>query len=801
MRLLVHHRVSSLVLVATLGLATGLGTALWSVLDTVLLRPLPYPEPDRLVAVHEAERGGRSDIRVADGNFPDLVAQPRTLASVAAYGAFETLITSGEATLRTTLGAATRAFFPALGAGAALGRLPAPEEHGAGAPAVTVLSDAFWRSAFGADPGVLGRRLGILGEEATIVGVLPPGFEFPRGTAVWVDLERFLVPSRTAHNLAVIARLAPGATLVQAQSELSVVARRLGAAHPADLGSAFDFAVRPLHEDLAGGARKSLFLLLGVVAAVLLIACGNVAGILFAWTLGRGRELAIRRSIGAGRRHLAAQLLAEGAVLGAIGSLLGLALAASSLGLLNSVVPPEFLHSGPIVLDGRLFAFALVLGQASGLLATLLPAWWIARHEPSLELRGAVSKGERRGRWGVGAALVVPQYAFSLAALAAAGLLLASLGNLLRVDPGFRTRGVVTVEVALPTAPPARYAEPAALLAFYAELTGRAAALDGVEAVTLAHALPLSGWNVNGVALREGQPMPGPDSIEAYPDYRVVGRGYFRTLGIPLHSGRDFGPEDGANSPPVAIVDRELARQLWGEGDPLGRRLVLPGLDFDREQAARPLTVVGVAPEVRHRGLGEAPRAAVYVPYQQHLTRAGSLHLVAAVRGRAERLVEPLRGLVVAQDPGLPPARARTMEGWVRESTVEPRFRTALLAGFAGLALVLAALGVYGVMSQAVARRRREMAIRLAVGARRWDVQRLILADGLRFAAAGQLLGTLLALSTLGFLRGMLYGVHPNDPAVLALVSAVLAGVVLATSYLPALRAGFVEPVEMLKAD
>lgn len=794
-RQLARNPWTSVALILTLGLGIGVNSAIFSVVDAVVLRPLPYADPEELVTVWEGNSKGRDDIRVADGNFFDLRARSQTLSGLAAYVSDTTLIQAGDASFRSPIGAVTRDFFPIFSVDAAYGRLPAPDEHGEGTPVVAVISHDFWQSAFGG-ADVLGQDLDVYGEVATVVGVLPASFDFPRGTDVWIDFERYIGRSRTAHNLLLLGRRLPTASLEAVRGEMDVLAEGLAAAHPAELGENFRIAVRTLHEDLIGDSRSTLTLLHWIVSLVLLIACGNIAGILTTRSIARTRELGIRQALGAGHSQLGFQLLIESVVLGVLGSIVGLLLARWSMSLLNVWVPQSLLHSGQITLDGRVVGFTLALGVLTGLLCGLVPAVWSLRRSlvDAVRAEPLIPGGGGRLRW-LGGGLVVAQYGFSLAALVVAGLLAKSLYTLIQVDPGFATSRLVTVEMTLPS----DYSQPTATVNFYRQVVDGVAALPGVEAVTLAYTLPLSDRRVNGVALREGDPMPTGGDAPFYPDYRVVGSDYFGVMGIRLLKGRDLEPLDGHESEPVVVVNQALSRQMWGDENPIGRRLRLPGLDFDETQAKRLLTVVGVADDVREASFAQAPRPAVYVPWAQHLTRAETLNVVAAVTSRAAALVDPIRRRIQTMDAGIALGPAQTMEERIRQSVSAPRFRAGLLGIFAGLALVLASLGVYGVVSYTLACRQRELAIRFAVGASLRDIQALMLKGGLRLIFLGQLLGTVAVWLLARLLQGLLFEVEATDTRVLLAASIPLALMVFSTCYLLVRQASRRNPVGMLQ--
>lgn len=784
---------TTFVLVATLGLGLGANAVVFGLADAVLLRNLPFPEPDRLVALHESQRGSAEVAAVADGNFADLHAQASSLRGVAAHLCGPMLVGVANAMHRVPTCGITADFFPVLGIAPALGRVSSSELSGDGPASEAVISFGFWQALFGADPRVLDRTLVVLGQPVPIVGVMPKGFAFPAGTDVWVRYEAALGTSRTAHNLQVVARLAPGVTLPAARAQLAAVGRQLAEIHGAEIGEAFELRANSLHAELSGDHAEALVLLACTVALVLLIAGGNVAALLLVRNLGALGELAIRQALGASRARLGLELLVESLVLGLAGALVSLALAGGVFALLAPLVPAEVLVAGPPVVDLRLALFALLLGGGTGALCGL-PALQLTRRNPRQAFQGAPIVGDAVcGSRRLIGAFVVFQYGLSLVALGTAGLFVKSLNELLRTDPGFRTRGLLLAEAEVPLEPPSRYADAAALVAYREALRREIASLPGVEQVSLARPLPLVQPQSNGLALREGESETAGEQV--WPDYRIVGPEHFAALQLPIVLGREFTASDTSTSEPVAVVNQLLARRLWGDANPLDRRLTLPGLEATR----RLLRVVGVVGDARFRALELEPRPAVYVPWPQHLAQAGDLGVIVVASGDPARLTQAIRERIRALDPHLPPGRVRPIDEVLRASHAERRLRTDLLGAFAGLALVLAVIGVYGVMSYSLFRRRRELALRSALGARPGELRAMVVRDGLRFVLAGQLLGVLLWPLNLRLLQGALFGVRSTDPGVLAAVSLGLALIVLGTCYAAARRVSLSSPGALLK--
>lgn len=795
----------AIVMLCTMALGVGLNSAMFSIVNAVMLRPLPYQDPDRLVGIWEAQRGGSRSIHFAGPNYEDLQDRAGLFEAVAQYRGGQAVVGGGASPVRAQAYLVSREFFRVMGATAEIGRLFSPEETTEGAAPAAILGHGLWQSSFGGSEAVLGKTVTVFGRQAQIVGVMPAGFEYPKGAAVYLPAE--LVPlgrSRTAHNSTVIGRLKQGVDLKAAQAEASALAASIAEAHP-EVTQAFDIQVNGLHDQLVGDRRSTLILLLSIVGVVLLIACANMASLLLSQAGKRVKEVAIRRALGAGAGRLARQLLTESVVLGFMGAAAGLLLCAFSLSLLNAIVPAGYLHSGPIVLDWRVAFFTIALGILCGIVFGLAPAWLTTRAEPNQALRGdgsaPVAGSGRRRR--LGGLVIVPQYAFSLAALIVAGLIVKSLLQLGSVQPGFETAGIVTARISLPSNSPSPYAEPAAVASYYRVLLERVRSHPGVLNASVDLAPPLTDdYRINGGAISEGMSSTAEnaDWRRFNPDWRVVGPDYFGTLQIPLLQGREFEERDNEGALPVAIVNQSLARRMWGEESPIGKKLMLSSLDRSRERSERWLTVVGLVPDIHERALDRPGRSAVYAPYPQHLERATGLDLVVSVRGRADDFVAPIRRYVRERDANVPPGEVRTLDAWALDTMSQPRFRAGLLSGFGVLAVLLAVLGVYGVMSHAVTLRRGEIAVRMALGARKSDILKLLASEGFRFVIVGQIVGTVAALLFSDLVEGMLFQVSATDASVFWIVSPLLAVAVLATCLIPARRAGRVQPMEVIRS-
>ncbi len=780
-------------MVLTLALGIGVNSAIYSIVNTILLKPLPFPNAERLAYLSETTVGGRSDVAFAYPNLVDLEEQNQSFEEIASYAGGSMAIGGGEAPLFAPAYYTTQNFFEVFGSAPMIGSTVAPDLEGSYA----TLSNSLWRTAFGSDPAVVGREITLNGATVPIIAVMPAGFAYPAGASLWVQTELRLGPSRTAHNLRAIGLLKNGVTIEQGDTEASQLARRIVELHSDEVEEDLDFSVQSLHTYLSGDFRSTLLLLEIVVGLVLLIACGNLASVLMARALTRSREMAIRRSVGATSTRLVAQLLTESTLVGLMGATVGLILAASSLGLVNKLVPAQYLHSGSVRLDSNVVLFTLALGTVTGILFGLAPAWKSTRFSPQEALRASGANPGMDRKKKVGGLLVIPQYAFSFAALVVAGLVVKSLVVLTAVDPGFDLDGLATFDLSLPTRAPSRYSERAAIASFHQDLLSQVSQIPGVSAATLDNAPPLKGaGRVNGAAWLEGNDS---DDWDIYPDWRVVGPDFFSTMGLQMERGRDIDRTDGAEALPVVVVNQTFVAQAWGADDPIGKRIRLSSLDNNSVEASRWLTVVGVVTDFHSRGLNSLPRAAIFAPVGQHMDRAGGVDLLIRLSTEPETILPAVRQIIRNIDPTLAVGRAQTLEAMTSESLAEPRFRAGLLTGFGVLALSLALLGVYGVMSHSVSGRKKEMAVRMALGARRETVVILLMKEALGFAIWGQLLGLLFSFYATKLLTGMLFEVKPLDPVVFGAVSLALAFTVFAATWIPARRAGNVGPAEVLK--
>jgi predicted permease len=784
----------------TLALGIGANTAIFSVVNGLLLKPLPYPDPGRLVFILESNPAlGFPRQGAAPPNFDDWRRQSRVFAGMTALSERRFNLTGGESAETVQGARVTPEFFRVLGIRPALGRGFLPEEGGPDGARIAVLSDGLWRRRFGADPGILGRQVLIDEESVAVVGVLPPGFDLPSRSEVWMPLPwKYAPETRGGHFLQVVGRLKPGVTLDQARAEMTTLAARLARQYP-DSNTGWTTLLFPLHDILVEEVRPALLLLLGAVAFVLLIACANVANLLLARLGGREREIAVRTALGAGRLRLARQMVTESLVLFLAGGALGLLLAAWATWGLVALYGKDLPREQEIGLDGHVLLFTLGLSLATGLLFGLAPALAATRGS----LYGALKEGGRavaggaRGRR-LRHLLVLAEVAVSLVLLVGAGLLLESFARLRAVDPGFRPEGVLTAEIALPLK---KFPEDAQRIALTRELLDRLQAMPGVESADTVFPLPLTGYDYIRAFLVEGRPEP-PISKTPTVHVRTVTPGFFQTMGVRVLRGRVFTPQDAQDSVPVVLINKTLADRTWPGGNPIGQRITLAG-SVSRADWIWP-EVVGVVADIRHQTLDEEGGAEVYVPQLQDPV-GGTLSILLKSSGDPAQLAGALRETVRSVDGDLPVERVRTLESLVADSLAGSRFQTVLLGLFSGVALFLASLGVYGVVSDAVTQRTHEIGIRMALGARQAQVLRLVLRQGAGPVLAGAGIGlasTVLLLWKLSERIGVyLYRGRALDPAILVTVPLVLLAVALMASWMPAWRATQVEPSEALRAE
>jgi putative ABC transport system permease protein len=783
-------------------LGVGANTAIFSVVSAVLLRPLPFPQSERLVQVWHvppaASFHGMSRFAVSPANYLDWLNQSRGFEQMAIYGGSNFNLTN-QSQPETVMGAkVSSAFFSVLRVHPLLGRAFIPEEDQSGRDHVVLISQAFWQSHCGSNPNIVGQKI-ILDEQGyTVVGVMPAKFFFPAPDTewqpqVWTPLGWTAQDRATRgnHNYLVIGRLKPEITLQQAQAEMNTISRGLEQQYPAD-DKGWGAVVVPLRDQLVGEVRPALLVLLGAVAFVLLIACANLANLLLAKTLAKSREIAIRTALGASRIRVLRQVLSETILLALLGGTLGLLLAHIGIISIVSFMSAKLPRAAEIGLDGGVLGFTFAMSIVTGVLAGLAPAWRLAKSNVNDQLKqGSGRTGSDQGGNRTRSALVVAEIALSLTLLISAGLMVRSLWRLRNVDPGFDPHNLLTLTLDLP---PVKYAKLTQQLGFVNEVLRRVRGLPGVDSAGAIDALPLSGNGSTQPIAIEGRPLV---EMSEQPEVavRTITPGYIHATRVAMLKGRDLTEADAADKPAAILVSESLAERFWPNEDPIGKHLTMsffPGTSRE---------VVGVVGDVKQDGLNVAERiATLYVPFAQTPNHRG-LSLVVRTGSDRVNLVSAVTDAVHQVDREEPVVDVMTMDEVLSGSVAQPRFNMLLLAAFAGLALFLAAVGIYGVLSYAVKRRLQEIGIRMALGAAREDVLRMILGQGLRLAFMGVCIGLVASLGVTRFITSQLFEVKASDPLTLTGVSLLLVTVALAACYLPARRATKVEPTVALRYE
>jgi putative ABC transport system permease protein len=780
--------------VLTLALGIGANAAIFSLVNAVLLRPLPYRAPEQLVRVWERSPSGAERNVVSPGNYHDWRTRAKSFSTLAAHSwSFGVAMTEEGEPAMVMLMDATPSLFAMLGVGPALGRGLSEDDATTGDAAL--LSDKLWRARFGADRGVVGRRIVLNDRPHLVVGVMPPGFTFVDPTVeLWRAAPRGrLDPNeRRGHNWFVVGRLAPGVSLDGARAEMRTIAAALTREYPQFMAG-WGVNVVPLHADMVAAARPVLLVLLGGVGLILLIACANIANLLLARAVSREREIAVRGALGAMRGRLVRQLLTEGMVLAVVGGLLGLVVAAPLLRGLIAFAPGDIPLLDEVRVDRTVLGFAAAATILSTVLFALAPALRLASTDLQTMLRTSqgTASGLRHGR--LRNALLVSEVALSLVLLVGAGLLVRSAQHLSTVDYGYRADGLLAVFLDLPRA---RYDSTARHVAFYGQLLERIRGLPGVSGVTASSEVPAVGYNMTFSYAVEGHRAANPSGREDAQALHVVAAEYFHVLGIPVRRGRAFETRDNANAPPVTIVNEAFARRHWPGESELGRRFSLVG------PKGPWLEIVGVVGDTRMVSADAPPAPIFYIPHAQkqwHWLGWMTL-IVRAEPGRDPRSLAPaVRAAVAEQDRRLPIHRVATVHELYGESTARRRFATTLLTVFAALALLLGTIGMYGVLSYAVAQRRREIGIRIALGAGTSEVMGAVLRQALALTALGVVIGTGGALALTRLLGALLYEVSPTDPATYVAVAVLLTLVAALAAWMPAWRATRIDPLVVLR--
>jgi putative ABC transport system permease protein len=781
----------------TLALGIGANTAMFSVVDSVLLRPLPYKEADRLAIVWEKPPKGQRNSASA-ANFLDWRDQNRSFENLVALSSASFNISGKDLPERADGLRTSWDYFDMLGARPALGRGFAADDDRPGAPRVAVLSHGLWQRKFAGDPRVIGRFLRVDGEPCTIIGVMPPGFRFFGGPEMWMPLalDRAKI-TRDFHYLMPIARLKPGVSLSQARAEMDGIAKNIERAYPKSNKSWGAF-VEPLREAAVKDQRQGVLVLFGAVGFVLLIACVNVANLLLAKAAVRQRELAVRASLGAGRVRLVAQLLTESVLLAVAGGVLGLLLAVWLVKTLHALIPPALLAGfAEIAVDWRVLAFTFTLSIITGLLFGIFPAWRVTKfnlHDILKEGgRGSSASGHGRFR----SLLVVAEVALSLVLLVCAGLMIRSLLAMRNVNPGFRPDHVLTMRLSMADG---QYPGAARVRAFYREVLDRIGSIPGVRSASISMGLPLQGTGF-GMPFQVASHPRVPISEAPGAPYELASHDYFRTMGITLDKGRFFTERDNENGPPVAVVNETFVKQYLPREEPLGQRLLVEELVAGKTQLGPPIAweIVGVIRDAKFGGLNSDGVPEIYVPIMQSPWPGGKLALRTAIEPMS--VAQAVRAALAQLDRDMPVTSVKTMDQIVMDSMSQSRVQTWLIGAFAAVALVLAALGIYGVMSYSVARGTHDMGLRIALGAGAGDVLKLVLGKGMLLTAAGLLVGVAGAWALTRLLSSLLFKVKPTDPWTLVAVSLLLALVALVAAFIPARRATRIDPVTALRFE
>jgi putative ABC transport system permease protein len=818
LRMLAHSPGFTIVAVLTLALGIGANTAIFSIVNAVLLRPLAYKDSRSLVNIWgKFEKDGIPQNWISEPEYWDLLDHNESFSQIAAYalGGRANLTRADAQPVQVSTGNATAGVLPLLGIAPVLGRTFGADEDQPGHSHYALLSYALWQSQFGADPNIVTKSIQLDGETYSVVGVLPKQFSLGGKQDLWtpLGLDRVRPGGRGSHYLHVIARLKPGVDFAQGSASLTRFADDLRRAYPGNYGHGpeknFDMYMVPVKEQLVRKLRPALFVLLGAVAFVLLIACANVANLLLARASAREKELAIRVALGAGRARLVRQLLTESLILGLAGGFIGLALAYWGVDALRALAPANTPRMDEVQIDPLVLAFTFGISLLTGLFFGLAPAWHVARTDLRETLneagRGTSAAG---GTLHLRSWLVVSELALAVLLLVGAGLLIRSFSRLLDVSPGFQTQHLLTMELSLPEK---TYPDGAPVQKFYTQLMASMKTVPGIQAAGAVSQMPLADSYSSGSVFFEDTSIPDLPKLPElgnFPymeiDQRTATPEYFQAMEIPLVRGRMLTDADDASGALVAVVDTNFAHRFWPHREAIGQRVAIDAIPNAKPAAPRWRTIVGVVGHVKHYSLDVEGREQIYLPHRQPLYGVfASRDMTLAVRTSLDpaSVTNAIREQVFAIDKGLPLYNIATMDQLVSNSVAQPRLNLSLLVAFAVLALALAAVGVYGVMAYAVTQRTQEFGIRMALGASPADVLKQVFLEGSRLAALGLGLGLIAALALTRLMASMLYGVKPSDPLSLGGAAALLAIVAFAACYIPARRATRVDPLVALRYE
>jgi putative ABC transport system permease protein len=790
----------AIVVLLTLALGIGANAAIFSVVNGVLLRPLPYPDADRLMVIWgDLRRPGINDIPASAGEYVDYRDRSHAFEQVAAYDTVGFNLTGGGEPERVEGAVVSTTFFTLLGASAQVGRTFVPAEDQPGRDDVVVLSHSLWTRRFSANPAIVGQTIPVDGRPTQVVGVMPAAFQFPeRSIEIWkpflLDAEALSDNNRGSHGYTALARLKAGISRQQAQADLNAVTAAFKADHPGNYRNGFGATLHPLQEEIVGDTGRPLMVLLGAVAVVLLIACANVANLLLARAASRRKEIALRTALGASRGRLVRQLMTESVLVSAIGGLIGLGLAAWGVDVLIASAPDSIPRIQEVGVDARVAGFTALVSLATGLVFGLAPALRASR----APLNDALKEGGRAGGGGVhgfaGRALVVSEVALSLVLLIAAGLLIHSFTRLQDVAPGFDSSRLLTFRLSLSES---RYTTFEKGQSFFDEFFTGLRRSPGVRAVAAINALPFSGLGGSRSFHIEGREEKRPED-QTEEQLRIVTDGYFTAMGIPIVAGREFSDRDALNQPRVAVVNGAMARKHWPHESPIGRRV-----SFSTNEPHW-YEIVGVAGNIKHRALEAADRPELYVPYRQPLFAGWTvrpMYVIARTSADPASTVAIARHEVARVDRDQPISDVRTMDERIGRSLSSRRFSMVLIALFAGLALTLAAVGIYGIVAYSVTERTHEIGVRVALGAQRRDVMAMVVRQGMAMTLVGTAIGVAASAALARLMSSLLFGVSAVDPATFVAIPLLLIAVALAACYVPARRAMRVDPLQTLRAE
>lgn len=810
-RMLIRNSGFTLVAVLTLALGIGANTAIFSVIHAVLLKSLPFASPERIMAIGTTgaqDRSGFNALSYAD--FADYRAQSQAFEKMAAYTTRNFTMTTNAGAVRFRGAVVEADMFPALGATPLLGRTFLGKEDKPGGGRAVVLSHRFWQNRFNGDPGVIGQTISLGGQSNTIVGVMRPAFQFPiqaEPIELWANYARDtedpngppLSTQRGNHYLGAIGLLKPGITPAQAESQLVGIHQQLGRQYPNESGQ-FSVRVEPFLEQLTSGVSKSLWLVLAAVGCVLLIACANVANLVLARALSRRREIAVRGALGAGRGRVIRQLLTENVLLSALGGIAGAGLAAFLTDLLIAIIPEEIPRLTEAAVNGRVLLFTLAASILTGLIVGLAPALQLSR----LDVQAILKEGSRQQSGGAGGAggrgtmrnaLIVSQVAVAVMLLVGAGLLVRSFAQLMRVDPGFNPDRMMSMRVGLPDGV---YSNAEQIRAFYARMLEGLRSVPGVSHYSTVSPTPLGnasigvGFNIAGRPNNSGLDYPYDTSLF------LVGSEFFPTMGVPVTQGRNFTARDDAKATPVVMVNEAFVRKFFPDENPLGRRINPTILAEDGPIPMR--EIIGVVADIRSRGLTRNIRPEVYLHFPQ-CPSSTAIGLLIRTPGDPMALVNAIREEITRLDPNVAVSDPRLITEALSKTVAQPRVNTMLFGAFAGLALLLTAIGLYGVISYSVSQRTQEIGIRMALGARTRDVLWQVLRQGMGLVALGGVIGLAGAFALTRWMKSMLYDISATDPATFVIVAMVVMIVALFACWIPARRAARVDPMEALRYE